>query len=99
VTQNRISIAMAYVYIIKSEKNGRYYTGSTTNIERRFRQHQQGKHHSSKRFQNPQLVFKQKFNDITTARKVERKIKSFKRRDFLEKIIRDGVIKSWANCL
>lgn len=85
---------MAYVYIIQSTDNGRYYIGSTTNIDRRFKQHQQGKHHSSKRFAHPKLVFKQEFDSIETARRVERKLKSYKRRDFIEKIIRDGIIKS-----
>ena len=85
---------MAYVYIIRSADSGRYYTGSTIDIEKRFKQHQQGKHHSSKRFTNPQLVFKQEFNDIETARRVERRLKSYKRRDFIEKIIRDGVIRN-----
>lgn len=85
---------MAYVYIIQSADSGRYYTGSTIDVEKRFKQHQLGKHHSSKRFPNPQLVFKQKFDNIETARKVERRLKSFKRRDFIEKIIRDGVVKS-----
>lgn len=85
--------AHAQVYIIQSLDNRRYYIGSTTDIERRFKEHKQGKHYSSKRFPNPQLVFKQEFNDIKSARSIERKLKSFKRRDFIEQIVKDGVIK------
>ena len=85
---------MAYVYIIHSANNGRYYIGSTTDIERRFKQHQQGKHHSSKRFPNPQLVFKQQCDSIEIARRVERRLKSFKRKDYIEKIVKDGVIRN-----
>jgi len=85
---------MAFVYIIQSVNNGRFYIGSTTNIERRFKEHQQGKHHSSKRFPNPQLVFKQEFININVARKVESRLKSFKRRDFIEKIIKDGQVRN-----
>ncbi|MBU1726683.1 MAG: GIY-YIG nuclease family protein [Candidatus Omnitrophica bacterium] len=84
---------MAYVYIIQSRSNGRYYIGSTSDIDRRFKEHSQGKHHSSKRFPDPQLVFKQEFDSIEMAKKVELRLKSFKRKDFIEKIIKDGVIR------
>jgi predicted GIY-YIG superfamily endonuclease len=57
-------------------------------------QHRQEKHHSSKRFPSPQLVFEQKFDSIEIARKIERRLKSFKRKDFIKKIIKDGVIRS-----
>ena len=90
---------MAYVYILQSQDTGRYYTGSTTDIERRYQQHCQGKHHSSKRFSNPILVFKQQFENIEEARQVERKLKSFKRRDFLEKIIREGVFRAHSSAV
>ena len=43
----------------------------------------------------PQLVFKQEFVNIDIARKVERRLKAFKRRDFIEKIVKDGVIKKF----
>ncbi|MFH1777782.1 MAG: GIY-YIG nuclease family protein, partial [Candidatus Omnitrophota bacterium] len=34
---------MYYVYVLKSNKNGRFYTGHTVNLERRFLQHTCGK--------------------------------------------------------
>ncbi len=41
---------MHYVYIIKSESNSnRYYTGYTTNVEKRVSDHNQGKNVSTKR--------------------------------------------------
>ena len=42
---------------------------------------------------NPELVFKQEFDSLETARKIERKIKNLKRKDYIEKIINDGYIK------
>jgi len=33
---------MFHVYILKSLKNGRYYIGSTNNIDRRFKEHNSG---------------------------------------------------------
>jgi putative endonuclease len=34
---------MYYVYIIKSKKSGRFYTGSTNNLRKRLKQHNEGK--------------------------------------------------------
>ena len=84
---------MAYVYILQDEQSGQFYIGSTNDIQRRFKQHRDKKHHTSKRLHRPKLVFKQKFDNIQTARKIELRLKSYKRRDFIEKIVKDGIIK------
>jgi len=42
---------------------------------------------------NPKLVFKQEFGSLAIARKIERKIKKLKRKDYIEKIVTDGYIK------
>ncbi len=34
---------MYYVYILKSKKNKRWYTGSTNNLRKRFKEHNNGK--------------------------------------------------------
>ena len=84
---------MAYVYILQSQRDGRYYVGSTSNLEERLRHHKGGYTPSTKRFGIVELVFKQEFQSLRTARLVEKRLKKFKRKDFLEKIIRDGYIK------
>ena len=33
---------MHYVYILQSEKDGKFYTGSTNDLKRRLREHQSG---------------------------------------------------------
>ena len=33
---------MFYVYILQSEKDGKWYTGSTNNLRKRFKQHSEG---------------------------------------------------------
>jgi putative endonuclease len=80
------------VYILKSG-DGRLYTGSTTDLSRRLAQHRQGHTHSTKRMSALELVFSQEFSDLAVARKIELRLKKFRRKDFLEKIIRDGRIK------
>lgn len=84
---------MAFVYIIKSLTSGKYYIGSTSDINRRFKQHINGHTHTTKRFGELELVFSQKYTDLKDARIIERKLKKLKRKDYIEKIIKDGFIR------
>ena len=34
---------MYYVYVLKSEKNEKWYTGSTNNLRKRFKEHNDGR--------------------------------------------------------
>ena len=88
---------LGFVYILKSKRNGRFYIGSTNNVERRYSQHCEGMVYSTKRLLPIELVFQQEFSDINTARRVERRLKSFKRHDIIERIIADGKIDFWAH--
>ena len=83
----------SYLSILRSLKNGSYYVGSTSDIETRLRFHNSGQVKATKYKRPYKLVFKQEFNDIDTAHRVELKIKGWKRKDFIEKIIKDGKIK------
>jgi putative endonuclease len=83
-----------FVYILQFDESGHYYIGSTTDIERRLKQHISGHTPTTKRLGIFTLVFSQQFDDLITARRIEHKIKSWKRKDFIAKIIQDGYIKS-----
>ncbi len=83
---------MSFLYILKNDK-GKYYVGSTVNIERRFKQHLSGHTHSTARLGILQLVFKQKYDTLKDARYIEKRIKNLKRRDYIEQIVKDGLIK------
>ena len=78
------------VYILKTERG--YYIGSTDNLDRRIEQHLSGYTPSTKRMGSIELVFFQKFDNLKEARKVEYKLKRLKRRDYIEKVIKDGII-------
>ena len=84
---------MAYVYILQSKRNQRFYIGSTNDLARRLKEHNTGKHHMSKRLQPLKLIFQQEYQDIADARKIEMKLKKLKRKDYILKIIQDGKIR------
>jgi len=86
-------VAMAYVYILQSMKSCRYYIGSTKDIKTRLRTHKSGGVQATKNLLPLKLMLQQEYADFGHARQVERKLKKFKRRDYIEKIIKDGKIK------
>lgn len=83
---------MGHVYILQSQKNGRFYIGSTIDIERRLIQHNSGRVTSTKNKGPWTLSLSQKFESITEARIIEIKLKNLKRRDYIEKIVREQKI-------
>ncbi len=81
-----------FLYILKDEE-GKFYIGSTDNLERRIHQHKIGHTQTTKRMKNPIPVFNQEYPSLEQARKIENKLKKLKRKDYIEKIIKDGYIK------
>ena len=84
---------MAWVYILKSVVDGRFYIGSTKDLERRLKQHSQHHTQSTTRMGPLTLALSQEYPSIETARKVELRLKKLKRRDYIEKIVEDGHIR------
>ena len=82
----------ACVYILKNKK-GNFYVGSTDNLTRRLKQHLTGHTRTTHNRRMYNLVMVQKYDSLTTARKVERRIKNMKRSDYIEKMVTDGYIK------
>jgi predicted GIY-YIG superfamily endonuclease len=84
----------AYVYILKSLKTKEYYIGSSGDPQKRPMEHTSGKVFATKYKIPYVLAFSQLFESNESARKAEAKLKKWKRRDFIDKIISDGIIKS-----
>ncbi len=84
---------MAYVYILKSKKNQRYYIGSNKDYKRSLKQHNSGNVIFTRNIKPLELVLVQKYLTINIARKIEVKLKSLKRKDYLDKIVKDGFIR------
>lgn len=84
---------MAWVYILQSKENNKFYIGSTENLEQRLLHHA-GKHTpSTKRLGTMKLVFSQKYPTLKEARTIESRLKNLKRKDYIEKIVEEGIIK------
>lgn len=79
------------VYILQSEKNKRYYIGSTNDIVRRLKEHNFGKVASTRAIRPLVLRCFILCKDLTKAKKSEFRLKQYKRRDIIEKIIKDSI--------
>lgn len=83
---------MSFVYILQNDI-GKYYIGSTINLEDRINHHMGGYTPSTKRLGNLRLIFSQKYHTLKEARSVEMKLKKLKRHDYIANIVKDGFIK------
>ena len=83
---------MPYVYILKTSSD-KYYIGSTINLKNRLDHHQGGYTPSTKKLGKLSLIFSQEYPTLSEARLVEKRLKKLKRRDYIEKIIKDGFLK------
>lgn len=87
---------MNYVYILQSLRNGKFYIGSTNNIERRIKEHQNGTGGLYTKLNGPwRLVCVKEFCSIDEARIEEKKIKSYKSGNAFKKII-NGEVAEWS---
>lgn len=78
---------MTYIlYILKSDRNGRCYVGSTGNVTRRLAEHNRGKVKSTRAYVPWGVVYTETFRSLSEARKRELQIKSWKSRKAIEKL-------------
>ena len=76
-----------YVYILKSLKDGRHYTGYTKDLERRLNDHNRGKSRSVQKRGPFELVYKETFNSKEEAVDRERQIKNYKGGNAFKRLI------------
>lgn len=79
------------VYILQSNKNCRYYIGSTNDISKRVIYHNSGRVFSTKNLRPWELRIFIECENITIAKSNEFRLKKYKRRDIVEKVIEDGL--------
>jgi len=67
---------MYWVYFLYSEKKRNIYVGCTGNIEKRLTEHQNGLVKSTKNRRPFKLIYKEKHNTLSLARRREKYLKS-----------------------
>ena len=82
----------SFVYILEID-NGQYYIGSTTCLSRRIKEHKLASHAGTRYTKQIRLIFYQEFENNLVARKIELKLKKFKSKKIIEKIVSEGSIK------
>ena len=80
----------AFVYVLKSERNERFYVGWTTNVAARFEAHNAGRVKATCYLRPWQVVYVEKHGTATDARKREWQLKRMKSRVFIEVLIEAG---------
>ena len=81
-----------YIYILKSKTADKYYIGSSENPERRLEFHNTIEKGFTARDRPWEIVFTQEFTSKTDTMKVERKIKSWKSRKMIERVINREIV-------
>lgn len=67
---------MYYVYILKSEIEDQVYTGFTTNLEKRLKEHNSGKSIHTNKYRPWKIVAAIKFDSEQKAREFEKYLKT-----------------------
>ncbi|MFA6255380.1 MAG: GIY-YIG nuclease family protein [Patescibacteria group bacterium] len=80
---------MSHFYILKTNKQS-YYIGSTDNLETRLKYHQGGRVKSTKDKLPIELVFKEYYKTRAEAQKKEYKVKGWKSKKMIERLIKLG---------
>jgi len=69
---------MFYVYVLKSGKDNKLYVGSTSNLSRRIKEHNEGKVKSTSYRRPIELIYYEAYREEDIARKREHLLKSGK---------------------
>ena len=79
---------MYYVYVLKSQRTGRYYVGYSGDVERRLAEHNRGKVTSTRLATPYDLAYVEEFGNELDARRREASIKRQKSRKYIESLIK-----------
>lgn len=78
-----------YAYVLKSLKDGKNYIGYTTNLVRRYSEHQQGKNISTAKRRPLELIFYEAFRSKEDALRREGYLKTTKGKVMLKEYLSD----------
>ena len=81
---------MFFVYILEAEESKRFYIGQTKNLDERVKRHNKGYNLSTRAYIPWKLKWWKEFETRSEAVKTERKLKGIKKRERLEKVVREN---------
>ena len=81
---------MFFVYILESKESKRYYIGQTEDLYERVERHNKGYNLSTKAYIPWELKWWKEFKTRSEAVKAERMLKGLKKRERLEKYVREN---------
>jgi putative endonuclease len=91
VVRGAIITNMYYVYVLRSQMDGKLYVGYTSNLRGRFRKHQNGEV-TSTRFRRPfELIFYEAYKSMSDAKRREKYLKTSNGRSSLNLMLRDSL--------
>lgn len=80
-----------FVYILESEIDGSFYIGQTNNLEKRLERNNKGYNPSTKVKRPWKIIHQSECVSLSEAMKLEKKLKSWKKRDVILKFINNGM--------
>ena len=86
---------MFYVYVIQNEKDASFYTGITSDPNRRLAEHNKSDTKTTRSKKPWKLVYSEKVASRTEARAREKYLKSGVGREFRNKQIQLGGVAQW----
>jgi len=85
---------MYYVYVLKSQKHGRLYIGSSGNLTQRFKEHNAGKNISTKSGIPWTLIYYEAYLSENDAKAREKQLKNYGSAfGFLKKRLKNSLIQ------
>ena len=82
---------MEYTYVLLSERDGRFYTGSTGDLRARFRDHNAGRVHSTAYRRPLKLIYYEACMHVGDARRRERFLKTGKGKRYLNNRLKESL--------
>ena len=92
VSMSQNSDVSCLLYILRSETVGRYYIGISNNPERRLEFHNTREKGFTSRYRPWKLMYTQRFPSRQEAQQAERRIKQWKSRTMIEKVISGEIV-------
>ena len=82
---------MYYVYVLKSQLDGKLYVGYTVNLKNRLQKHQNGGVLSTSPRRPFELIFYEGYKNMEDAKRRERYFKTSKGKSSLRMMLRDSL--------